>query len=97
MPISLHSNLIYLLVLFGKLNAINTFNELITGNADILHKYGVPVGGDQLTRVRLQEAKTLRSLSVTPEKRYDHLHPIVCEMWHSKQDLLEVSFSYQYK
>ena len=52
------------------------------------------VGGDQLTRVRLQEAKNLRTLSVTPEKRYDELYPIVCEMWHSKQDFLEVGSTY---
>ena len=54
----------------------------------------MPVGGDQLTRVRLQEAKNLRTLSVTPEKRYDDLYPIVCEMWHSKQDFLEVGSTY---
>lgn len=58
---------------------------------DALRRYGVPVGGDQLTRVRLQEAKNIRSLAVTPERRYDDLHPIVCEMWHSKQDFLEVN------
>ena len=54
----------------------------------------MPVGGDQLTRVRLQEAKNLRTLSVTPEKRYDDLYPIVCEMWHSKQDFLEVGSTF---
>jgi hypothetical protein len=70
---------------------------LCTGNADLLRKFKVPVGGDQLTRIRLQEAKNLRILSITPEKRFDDLHPIVCELWHSKQDLLEVnSFSIFY-
>jgi len=64
---------------------------IFTGNIDLLRKYKVPLGGDQLTRVRLQEARNLRTLSVTPEKRFDDLNPIVCEMWHSKQDFLEVS------
>lgn len=65
--------------------------KFASGNIDALRRYGVPVGGDQLTRVRLQEAKNIRSLAVTPERRYDDLHPIVCEMWHSKQDFLEVN------
>lgn len=60
------------------------------GNSEILRKYQVVVGEDQLTRVRLQEAKNLRSISVTPERRYDDLNPIVFEMWHNKQDFLEV-------
>ncbi|KAL5013819.1 hypothetical protein ScPMuIL_008089 [Solemya velum] len=33
------------------------------GNIDLLRKYKVPLGGDQLTRVRLQEARNLRTLS----------------------------------
>lgn len=57
----------------------------------MLRRYGVPIGGDQLTRVRLQEARNIRSLAVTPERRYDDLHPIVCEIWHSKQDFLEMN------
>ena len=49
------------------------------------------VGGDQLTRVRLQEAKNLRNIAVTPKRRFEDLNPFVVEMWHNKQDLLEVS------
>ena len=63
---------------------------------DVLRKFGVPVGGDQLTRVRLQEAKNIRCRSVTPEKRLDDLHPIVCEMRHNKQDFLEVIEVWRY-
>ncbi|XP_052675768.1 uncharacterized protein LOC128157314 [Crassostrea angulata] len=70
-------------------NQLTRLFENAFGNIDALRRYGVPVGGDQLTRVRLQEAKNIRSLAVTPERRYDDLHPIVCEMWHSKQDFLE--------
>ncbi|KAL5017472.1 hypothetical protein ScPMuIL_007061 [Solemya velum] len=67
------------------------------GNIDLLRKYKVPLGGDQLTRVRLQEARNLRTLSVTPEKRFDDLNPIVCEMWHCKQDFLEKCSKTLYK
>ncbi|KAK6175941.1 hypothetical protein SNE40_014314 [Patella caerulea] len=67
------------------------------GSLEILRKFKVPVGGDQLTRVRLQEAKNLRTLSVSPEKKFDDLSPIVCEMWHSKQDFLEKCYKALYK
>ena len=50
------------------------------------------VGGDQLTRVHLQEAKHLRNIAVTPKRRFKDLNPFVSEMWHYKQDLLEVTF-----
>ena len=51
----------------------------------------VPVGGDQLTRVRLQGAKALRAGALTPEDRFEHLEPVIVEMFHTQQDLLEVS------
>ena len=49
-----------------------------------------PVGGDQLTRVRLQGAKDLRARSLTAKDRLEHLNPIVVEMFHTLQDFLEV-------
>ncbi|XP_069124032.1 uncharacterized protein [Argopecten irradians] len=78
----------------------NTLVKLYTdafGNTDILRQVKVPIGGDQLTRVRLQESKNLRTLSVSPERRFDDLHPIVFEMWHNKQDFLEKCFKTLYK
>lgn len=48
------------------------------------------LGGDQLTRVRLTESKALRILSRDPKKKFADLHPIVIELWHTKQDILEV-------
>lgn len=63
----------------------------MTGNLEILRKFKVVLGGDQLTRARLQEAKNLRTISITPERRFDDLNPIVIEMWHMKQAFLEVS------
>ena len=53
----------------------------------------VPVGGDQLTRVRLQGAKALRAGSLTAQDRLDHLYPVIMEMFHTLQDFLEVLLS----
>ena len=50
----------------------------------------IPVGGDQLTRVRLQGAKALRSGAHTKEQRLDYLYPVIIEMFHTIQDFLEV-------
>ena len=66
----------------------------ITGEGSTtLNDYKVVVGGDQLTRVRLQESKHLRNIAVNPQRRFEDLHPIVVEMWHNKQDLLDVSIN----
>ncbi|XP_053386739.1 uncharacterized protein LOC128550851 isoform X2 [Mercenaria mercenaria] len=59
------------------------------GSTELLNKFQVPVGGDQLTRVRLEEAKNLRTLATTPRKRFEDLQPFVIELWHTKQDYLE--------
>ncbi|KAH3689028.1 hypothetical protein DPMN_191810 [Dreissena polymorpha] len=63
----------------------------ITGSISLLRSYKVPGGGDQLTSVRIEEAKHIRSLATTPEKRFEHLHPFIIELWHIKQDFLEAS------
>ena len=60
------------------------------GTVDALDKYGVVAGGDQLTKVRFEGAKNLRILSRTSTGRLEHLRPIICELWHLKQDYLEV-------
>ncbi|XP_048244381.1 uncharacterized protein LOC124126857 isoform X2 [Haliotis rufescens] len=69
--------------------------ELFTsahGDQSALRELHVPVGGDQLTRVRLEGAKSLRALSPTPAKRFDDLGPFVIEWWHNKQDFLEKAY-----
>ncbi len=63
----------------------------ILGNIEMLEKYRVVTGGDQLTKVRFKGAINLRLLSVTPTGRLEHVQPVVCELWHMKQDYLEVS------
>lgn len=50
----------------------------------------VPVGGDQLTRERLQWAKALRSGALTSLERLDNLSPMIVELFHTIQDFLEV-------
>lgn len=60
------------------------------GNTETLDRERCIVGGDQLTRKRLQDCKFLRVLSNDPVKKFVHLEPIIIELWHMKQDLLEV-------
>ena len=50
----------------------------------------VPVGGDQLTRVRLDGAKSLRAGAHTRAERFENLCPILVEMFHMQMDFLEV-------
>ncbi|KAH3708428.1 hypothetical protein DPMN_067878 [Dreissena polymorpha] len=38
----------------------------------------------------LEEAKHLRSLATSPEKRFEDLHPFMIELWHIKQEFFEV-------
>ena len=59
--------------------------------ASDLDHLSVPFGGDQLTRVRLQGAKSLRAGAHSANQRFDHLHPVIIEMFHTLQDFLEVS------
>ncbi|XP_052080780.1 uncharacterized protein LOC127718769 [Mytilus californianus] len=65
---------------------------LAHGNTDMLQKHGAVLGGDQLTRERLQNVKNIRFLALTPEGRFEHLNPIVIEHWHVKQDLLSKAY-----
>ena len=64
--------------------------KIITGIPEQLAKNPVPFFGDQLTRVRLQGAKSLRIMAPTPEGRFADVGPIVCTLWYAKQDFLEV-------
>ncbi len=50
-----------------------------------------------LTRERLQNAKNIRSMAPTAVGRFDHLTPVICELWHVKQDLLAVIIYIIYK
>lgn len=63
------------------------FKSLTASDLDNLK---VPVGGDQLTRVRLQSAKALQDGALTSTERLDHLDPMIMEMFHTLMDLLEV-------
>lgn len=58
---------------------------------DEFDKLRVPVGGDQLTRVRLDGAKCLRLGSPSARESFDNLFPVVIEMFHTQMDFLEVS------
>ncbi|CAC5418716.1 unnamed protein product [Mytilus coruscus] len=67
------------------------------GRGGDLDNLQVPVGGDQLTRVRLQGAKSLRAGAFTAEDRLEHLTPIVVEMFHTLQDFLEKMYKRFFK
>ncbi|XP_076081561.1 uncharacterized protein LOC143052416 [Mytilus galloprovincialis] len=67
------------------------------GNTDNLDKYGVVLGGDMLTRERLQNAKNITYLAPTPRGRFEHLAPVTCELWHVKQDLLSKAYKALFK
>ncbi len=55
-----------------------------------------PLGGDQLTRVCFDSAKNLRAGAHTRDERLEHLSPVIEELFHVEQDLLEVKISQTY-
>lgn len=59
------------------------------GRGAELQDLKVPVGGDQMTRIRLQGAKSLRAGAHKQSERFDHLDPIIIELFHTLQDFLE--------
>ncbi|XP_013409173.1 uncharacterized protein LOC106172813 [Lingula anatina] len=71
------------------------FNKAHRGSE--LSKVQVPVGGDQLTRVRLEGAKNLKAGALTKTDRLEHLNPIIIEMFHTRQDLLEKLYKNLFK
>ena len=50
----------------------------------------ITTGGDQLTRVNLDSAKMLRLGAHTAKERFENLTPVIEELFHVQQDLLEV-------
>ncbi|XP_062598648.1 uncharacterized protein LOC134260084 [Saccostrea cucullata] len=59
------------------------------GRGGELDKLQVPVGGDQLTRVRLEGAKALRRGTHTAVERFEQLNPFINELFYTLQDFLE--------
>ncbi|XP_046578506.1 LOW QUALITY PROTEIN: uncharacterized protein LOC124286205 [Haliotis rubra] len=49
----------------------------------------VPLGGDRMSRVRLQGVKALKEETHTVQSRFDQLEPVIVEMFHILQDFLE--------
>ncbi|XP_063435698.1 uncharacterized protein LOC134716618 [Mytilus trossulus] len=50
------------------------------GNTDMLDRHGVVLGGDTLTRERLQNAKNIRLLALIPRGCFLNLAPVTCEL-----------------
>ena len=55
-----------------------------------LDSLSIPVGGDQMTCVKLQSAKGLRAGCHTAVQRLEHMHPIIVELFHTSMDFLQV-------
>ncbi|XP_050396775.1 uncharacterized protein LOC126815254 [Patella vulgata] len=60
-----------------------------SGRDDYYRNLNIPIGGDQLTRVRLEGAKMLLAGSHTRIERCENLSPVVIEFFHTLQDFLE--------
>lgn len=75
-------------MLFQNILSLNWTNFFLAVNE--LDKLQVPVGGDQLTRVRFQGAKSLCAGCHTYQERFEQLHPMIIELFHTLQDFLEV-------
>ncbi|KAK3106929.1 hypothetical protein FSP39_003265 [Pinctada imbricata] len=59
------------------------------GRGGDLDQLLVPIGGGQLTRVRLQGAKSLMQGAHDPQERFDMLSPCIIELFHTMQDFVE--------
>lgn len=53
----------------------------------------IPCFGDQLTRVRMAGAKTLRAGAHSAKDKFEHLHPFRIVHWHCKQSYLKVNIT----
>ncbi|CAC5424308.1 unnamed protein product [Mytilus coruscus] len=88
LPLSLNNECSY----DGCVRIMDEYIEMINrwyrkaGRAAELDTLQIPVGGDQLTRVRFQGAKTLRAGAHTKQERFDQLYPMVIELFHTLQD-----------
>lgn len=52
----------------------------------------IPLGGDQLTRVTFDSARSLRAGAHSRSDRLEQFSPVIEELFHIEQDLLKVRF-----
>ena len=57
----------------------------------------IPLGGDQLVRIRVSGARDLRAGAHTKEERLETIFPEIVEFFHVQQDFMEVSNNSIYK
>ncbi|XP_033730974.1 uncharacterized protein LOC117320505 [Pecten maximus] len=91
LPVSLNNEISYsdCVHILDEYTEITNHWYSAAGRGGELDNLQIPVGGDQLTRVRLQGAKGLRAGARTAEQRFERLYPMVVEMFHVLQDFLE--------
>lgn len=85
-----YSDCLHILHVDSKVEDINRIYAK-AGRGGELDKLQVPVGSDQLTRVRPEGAKALRKGAHTAVKRFDQLNSFIIEFFHTLQDFLEKS------
>lgn len=56
----------------------------------------IALGGDQLTRVTFDSARLLRAGTHSRTERLEQFSPVIEELFHVQQDLLEVHVSQKY-
>ena len=66
------------------------------GQAEAFNKAVIPVGGDQLVRVRMAEGRELKAGTHTRESRLETMSPDIIEFFHIQQDFLEVGLRQQH-
>ena len=66
-------------------------HTLLNAVQDPMKEINCFFGGDQLTRVRAAGAADLRADTNNPTERFDHLKPFICEKFHTRTSLLQVS------
>ncbi|CAC5415326.1 unnamed protein product [Mytilus coruscus] len=92
LPLSLNNECSYdgcVRIMDEYIEMINRWYRRLAEVAAELDTLQIPVGGDQLTRVRFKGAKTLRAGAHTKQERFDQLYPMVIELFHTLQDFLE--------
>ncbi|XP_069125349.1 uncharacterized protein [Argopecten irradians] len=91
LPVSLNNEVSY----EGCIHIMDEYVKMVNswyskaGRGGELEDLKIPIGGDQLTRCRLQGAKSLRAGAHTQQERFEQLYPIIIELFHTLQDFLE--------
>lgn len=73
---------------------LDSYGEIVDQIKDMsgVEIKSVQIGGDQLTRERFSGAKGLRAGSLRPKDRFENLHPITFELFHTAMNFLTLMY-----